>query len=38
MTILEKEDGTPDVQRGVNPINAPGIGVFRIDYDLKKDG
>ena len=38
MTILDKLDGTPDIQRGVNPINAPGIAVYRIDYDLKRNG
>jgi len=39
MTILDKADGTPDVHRSVNPINAaPGIAIYRVDYDLKRDG
>jgi hypothetical protein len=38
MTILDKPDGSPDIRRGVNPANAPGIAVFRIDYDLITNG
>jgi hypothetical protein len=39
MTIIDKADGTPDIQRrsGTNPA-APGIAVYRIDYDLMRNG